>query len=207
MKLDFMPPSLINFISRQLIGNGHKLYQKAIASVVASNGDYRDALKRQLYARLRGQGDPSARAVTGQRSRSRISPEVESALSMMNEVIGVFRGLGSQQGGRNLPIFAERQTSAMEEGYGKQRFSDEKLAKSQLFAELRKPRSSAPSPSPGESLGAGGLENPTMAMVGETAGGGSRVNDAAADRGKVGEEAARSRKGKWWRFSCLSCFN
>lgn len=28
IKLDFMPPSLINFISRQLIGNGHKLYQK-----------------------------------------------------------------------------------------------------------------------------------------------------------------------------------
>lgn len=32
IKLDFVPPSLINFISRQLIGNGHKLYQKVIPS-------------------------------------------------------------------------------------------------------------------------------------------------------------------------------
>lgn len=30
IKLDFVPPSLINFISRQLIGNGFKLYQKVI---------------------------------------------------------------------------------------------------------------------------------------------------------------------------------
>jgi hypothetical protein len=28
IKLDFVPPWLINFISRQLIGSGHKLYQK-----------------------------------------------------------------------------------------------------------------------------------------------------------------------------------
>lgn len=28
VKVDFVPPSLINFISRQLIGNGFRLYQK-----------------------------------------------------------------------------------------------------------------------------------------------------------------------------------
>ena len=28
IKLDFVPPWLINFMSRQLIGSGHKLYQK-----------------------------------------------------------------------------------------------------------------------------------------------------------------------------------
>lgn len=28
IKLDFVPPSLINFISRQLIGNGFRLYKK-----------------------------------------------------------------------------------------------------------------------------------------------------------------------------------
>lgn len=168
-------------------------------SVAASNEDYREVLKRQLYARARGQGDPvfskpltmpeepihekstlaeeeaekspavaeaageveeaaqelrlevestaggkSARAAAAQRFRSRISPEVESALSMMNEVIGVFRGLESQQVGPSLPVLAELQTSAMvekspdpEEGDGKRRFSDEKPAESQLFAELR----------------------------------------------------------------------
>jgi hypothetical protein len=30
IKMDFVPPSFINFISRQLIGNGFRLYQKVI---------------------------------------------------------------------------------------------------------------------------------------------------------------------------------
>jgi hypothetical protein len=30
MKLDFVPPWLINFIARQLVGHGHKLYQKVL---------------------------------------------------------------------------------------------------------------------------------------------------------------------------------
>lgn len=30
VKIDFVPPSLINFIARQLIGNGHKLFQKVV---------------------------------------------------------------------------------------------------------------------------------------------------------------------------------
>jgi len=33
VKLDFVPPSLINFISRQLIGNGFRLYQKVVDSL------------------------------------------------------------------------------------------------------------------------------------------------------------------------------
>jgi hypothetical protein len=32
VKVDFVPPSLINFISRQLIGNGFRLYQKVADS-------------------------------------------------------------------------------------------------------------------------------------------------------------------------------
>ncbi|KAK8966556.1 hypothetical protein KSP40_PGU008070 [Platanthera guangdongensis] len=53
MKLDFVPPSLINFISRQLIGNGHKLYQKAVGTVAAADADYREALQGPLYIRVR----------------------------------------------------------------------------------------------------------------------------------------------------------
>lgn len=53
MKLDFIPPSLINFISRQLIGNGHKLYQKAVGSVATADADYREALRGPLYVRVR----------------------------------------------------------------------------------------------------------------------------------------------------------
>lgn len=53
MKLDFVPPSLINFISRQIIGSGFKLYQKAIASVAKGDEDFIKALKDPLYVRIR----------------------------------------------------------------------------------------------------------------------------------------------------------
>ncbi|KAG8646934.1 uncharacterized protein LOC110622327 isoform X3 [Manihot esculenta] len=53
LKLDFVPPSLINFISRQLVGSGFKLYQKAVASVSTHDEDYRKALEDPMYARIR----------------------------------------------------------------------------------------------------------------------------------------------------------
>ncbi|KAL9336440.1 hypothetical protein Peur_070928 [Populus x canadensis] len=53
LKLDFVPPSLINFISRQLVGNGFRLYQKAVASVSNYDEDYSKALKDPMYARIR----------------------------------------------------------------------------------------------------------------------------------------------------------
>ncbi|KAL9428247.1 hypothetical protein AB3S75_030271 [Citrus x aurantiifolia] len=53
IKLDFVPPSLINFISRQLIGNGFKLYQKAVVSVSTYNEDYPRPLEGPLYFRIR----------------------------------------------------------------------------------------------------------------------------------------------------------
>lgn len=53
IKLDFVPPTLINFVARQLIGNGHKLYQKAVGSVATSDKDYRQVLQGPLYARIR----------------------------------------------------------------------------------------------------------------------------------------------------------
>ncbi|XP_072972283.1 uncharacterized protein [Typha angustifolia] len=53
IKLDFVPPTLINFVSRQLIGNGHKLFQKAVRSVAMNDEDYQQALKGPMYARIR----------------------------------------------------------------------------------------------------------------------------------------------------------
>ncbi|KAG1333898.1 hypothetical protein COCNU_03G000170 [Cocos nucifera] len=53
IKLDFVPPSLINFISRQLLGSGYKLYQKAVGTVASSDDDYRRALEGPMYARVR----------------------------------------------------------------------------------------------------------------------------------------------------------
>ncbi|KAK4767505.1 hypothetical protein SAY86_015255 [Trapa natans] len=53
LKLDFVPPSLINFISRQLIGSGFRLYQKAVASVYISDEEYKNALGDRLYGRIR----------------------------------------------------------------------------------------------------------------------------------------------------------
>ncbi|XP_019705109.1 uncharacterized protein [Elaeis guineensis] len=53
IKLDFVPPSLINFISRQLLGSGYKLYQKAVGSVATSDDDYRRALEGPMYTQVR----------------------------------------------------------------------------------------------------------------------------------------------------------
>ncbi|KAL5137378.1 hypothetical protein HKD37_10G027749 [Glycine soja] len=66
IKLNFVPPSLINFISRQLIGNGFRLYQKVVDSfqicffyyTVSSmmshdKGEFSKALGDPLYVRIR----------------------------------------------------------------------------------------------------------------------------------------------------------
>nr|KYP49463.1 hypothetical protein KK1_028810 [Cajanus cajan] len=54
IKLDFVPPSLINFISRQLIGNGFRLYQKTVSSMMSNDkGEFSKALGDPLYVRIR----------------------------------------------------------------------------------------------------------------------------------------------------------
>ncbi|MED6124212.1 hypothetical protein PIB30_056920 [Stylosanthes scabra] len=51
VKLDFVPPPLINFISRQLVGSGFRLYQKAVASM-AKNDELSKVLEEPLYVRV-----------------------------------------------------------------------------------------------------------------------------------------------------------
>lgn len=53
VKLDFVPPALINFISRQIIGSGFRLYKKEVASVTKGDEDFAKALKDPLYAHIR----------------------------------------------------------------------------------------------------------------------------------------------------------
>ncbi|KAK4380665.1 hypothetical protein RND71_002527 [Anisodus tanguticus] len=53
IKLDLIPPSFINFVSRQLVGAGFKLYKKEVSSVTKGDEDFGDALKDPLYARIR----------------------------------------------------------------------------------------------------------------------------------------------------------
>ncbi|CAI8614952.1 unnamed protein product [Vicia faba] len=53
IKVDFMPPSLVNFISRQLIGSGFRLYQKAVASMMNNDREFSKALTDSLYVRIR----------------------------------------------------------------------------------------------------------------------------------------------------------
>ncbi|XP_023637146.1 uncharacterized protein LOC17881342 isoform X2 [Capsella rubella] len=53
IKLDLMPPSLINFITRQLIDNGFRLYKKSVASVAKFDEDYSRALDDPLYTKIR----------------------------------------------------------------------------------------------------------------------------------------------------------
>ncbi|XP_073139866.1 uncharacterized protein [Henckelia pumila] len=53
LKLDFVPPALINFIARQLVGSGFKLYKKEVASVSEGDEKFVEALKDPLYSRIR----------------------------------------------------------------------------------------------------------------------------------------------------------
>ncbi|KAK7337338.1 hypothetical protein VNO77_17905 [Canavalia gladiata] len=55
VKLDLVPPVLINFISRQLIGSAFRLYQKAVASMMGHDKDkeFSKALGDSLYVRIR----------------------------------------------------------------------------------------------------------------------------------------------------------
>ncbi|KAG6430677.1 hypothetical protein SASPL_108749 [Salvia splendens] len=52
MKLDFVPPAFINFVARQLVGSGFKLYKKQVASAKGSV-EVQEALKDPLYVRVR----------------------------------------------------------------------------------------------------------------------------------------------------------
>ncbi|KAK7284762.1 hypothetical protein RJT34_19515 [Clitoria ternatea] len=53
IKLDLVPASLINFISRQILGSGFKLYQKAVASKMGHDKEFSKALEDTLYVRIR----------------------------------------------------------------------------------------------------------------------------------------------------------
>ncbi|KAK7278759.1 hypothetical protein RJT34_23795 [Clitoria ternatea] len=53
IKLDFVPPSLINFITRQLIGSGFRLYQKTVASMRHDKEEFSKAMEDPLYVRIR----------------------------------------------------------------------------------------------------------------------------------------------------------
>ncbi|XP_071697506.1 uncharacterized protein [Rutidosis leptorrhynchoides] len=53
VKLDFIPPAIINFVSRQIIGSGFKLYKKKVASVTEGDEDFSKVLKEPFYARIR----------------------------------------------------------------------------------------------------------------------------------------------------------
>ncbi|KAF5175601.1 Polyketide cyclase/dehydrase/lipid transport superfamily protein [Thalictrum thalictroides] len=53
LKLDFVPPSLINFISRQLLGSACNLYRKAVIAMVKRDEEFGKALEGPLYVRIR----------------------------------------------------------------------------------------------------------------------------------------------------------
>ncbi|CAN6440029.1 unnamed protein product [Victoria cruziana] len=54
MKIEFLPPTLINFVARHLVGNGFKLYEKAIISAGKGDKDFDKVLEHgPLYVQLR----------------------------------------------------------------------------------------------------------------------------------------------------------
>ncbi|KAF9595452.1 hypothetical protein IFM89_000370 [Coptis chinensis] len=58
IKLDFVPPSLLNFVSRQLIGSGFKLYKKTVASIAKGDEVFSKALEAPVYVHVREGLDP-----------------------------------------------------------------------------------------------------------------------------------------------------
>lgn len=78
IKLDFMPPSLINFISRQLIGHGFKLYQKTVLAASSSDENFRKIIETgPMYRRIR----------EGLQSTGELKEENKSCSFSINEVI------------------------------------------------------------------------------------------------------------------------
>ncbi|KAG2562677.1 uncharacterized protein LOC120644679 [Panicum virgatum] len=77
IKLDFVPPWLINFMSRQLIGSGHKLYQKAVNTVATCDEDYKKALRGPLYVRIREyqDSDDKAKVTTTEENATEVPPD------------------------------------------------------------------------------------------------------------------------------------
>ncbi|XP_042511462.1 uncharacterized protein LOC122086594 isoform X2 [Macadamia integrifolia] len=53
IKLAFVPPALINFVSRQIIGSGFKLFKKMVISAAKGDEDFSKALEDQLYVQIR----------------------------------------------------------------------------------------------------------------------------------------------------------
>ncbi|KAM0024676.1 putative START-like domain superfamily protein [Helianthus debilis subsp. tardiflorus] len=53
VKLDFVPPAIINFVSRQLIGSGFKLYKKKVSSVSKGDADFSKVLEEPFYGLIR----------------------------------------------------------------------------------------------------------------------------------------------------------
>lgn len=87
IKLDFVPPAFINFISRQLIGSGFKLYKKEVASISKGSTDFGKALKDPVYVRVREALFPKEVSV--------VDPEPEAQMN------GMFHPLEEQQVGED----------------------------------------------------------------------------------------------------------
>ncbi|KAG6640703.1 hypothetical protein I3843_09G023100 [Carya illinoinensis] len=94
IKLDFVPPSLINFISRQLIGSGFRLYQKVVSSISKTDRDFIDALGDPLYTKIRGalySANISERAVEGEKIKNDVCifPEEHLIANKQEELVDI----------------------------------------------------------------------------------------------------------------------
>ncbi|KAF5473964.1 hypothetical protein F2P56_005910 [Juglans regia] len=94
IKLDFVPPSLINFISRQLIGNGFRLYQKVVSSMSKTDKDFIDALGDPLYTKIREalySPNISERTVEGEKIKTDacIFPEEHLIANKQDELVDI----------------------------------------------------------------------------------------------------------------------
>ncbi|EFJ34640.1 hypothetical protein SELMODRAFT_438663 [Selaginella moellendorffii] len=96
IKLDFVPPWVINFITRQLVGSGYKLYQKAVLSASQHKVFQKLMASEPLYHRIK---DGMKRSEKKQMETKRITAdtatdkieEVKEAASTSQELVERFR--------------------------------------------------------------------------------------------------------------------
>lgn len=78
LKLDYVPTWLVNFMARQLIGSGFKLYKKAV-STCANNEKFQEALQDPLYVRVR------EALLSDKEDNLSVEPEQHPSLSTVHE--------------------------------------------------------------------------------------------------------------------------
>ncbi|XP_020268419.1 uncharacterized protein LOC109843869 isoform X2 [Asparagus officinalis] len=138
IKLDFVPPTLINFISRQLIGSGHKLYSKAVRSVATTDEDYRPALQGPMYARIREALDAINKiktdsVISDEEKHEALAPEVKGHSDASSTEVEAVSEIVEEETEQNEVISNEAHVSKEDSSTDTILSADEIVSKGNIF--------------------------------------------------------------------------